>query len=122
MTDSDAKQASRHSLPEVGVTTEQTAKDIMSIAPFTPVPEEFDAPRMEFSEDALEQFLYALKRSKQELDIARQQFENATDQRLIDHVVFRLGAAERHFSYMLQLARQWGISANTIRWDRSDEA
>lgn len=76
-----------------------------------------NVPVSALSGEDVDEFLRALHLSKQELDIARQQFENVVDERLIDHVVFRLGAAERHFSYLLQLARQWNISVQGIRWD-----
>lgn len=75
----------------------------------------------EFSEEDIHEFIDALRKSKQELDIARQQFESVNDPRLIDHVVFRLGAAERHFSYLLQLARQLGLNTGGIRWDWYDK-
>jgi hypothetical protein len=73
-------------------------------------------------EDEIHDFIAALRKSKRELEIARQQFENVIDPRLIDHVVFRLGAAERHFSYLLQLARQLDISVAGIRWDWAEDA
>ncbi|QSO55211.1 YaaL family protein [Alicyclobacillus curvatus] len=73
-------------------------------------------------EDEIHDFIAALRKSKRELEIARQQFENVIDPRLIDHVVFRLGAAERHFSYLLQLARQLHISVAGIRWDWAEDA
>lgn len=74
----------------------------------------------DFPRENVDEFIHALKLSKQELDIARQQFENVVDPRLIDHVVFRLGAAERHFSYLFQLARQWDIEVKGIRWDLNE--
>lgn len=126
MTESEATQGTEQTEQEVGVTTttERAAKGFVPVPPLPlpSAPEDLHTSQMVFSEEDVEQFLHALKRSKQELDIARQQFENVTDQRLIDHVVFRLGAAERHFSYLLQLARQWGLAVNGIRWDWSEEA
>lgn len=74
-----------------------------------------------FDEQDIHAFIEALRRSKAELDIARQQFENVVDPLLIDHVVFRLGAAERHFNYLFQLARQLGLRTGGIRWDWSGE-
>lgn len=63
----------------------------------------------EVAKEDLEAFKEALRRSKIELDIARSQFDSVTDPMLIDHVIFRIGAAERHFSYLLQLARRLNI-------------
>lgn len=65
----------------------------------------------------IELFLKELRRSKKELDIARFQFENAVDPMLIDHVVFRLGAAERHFNYLFQLARRYHLAVDGMRWE-----
>ncbi len=73
------------------------------------------------TEDDIDDFIAALQKSRRELYIARQQFENVIDPRLIDHVVFRLGAAERHFSYLLQLAKQLNISVKGIRWDWTED-
>jgi hypothetical protein len=53
-----------------------------------------------------------LVRSKKELDMAQNQFDTATDPALIDHVVFRLGAAERHFRYLLNYARKNHLTTN----------
>lgn len=71
----------------------------------------------EYTEEEIHEFIDALRKSKQELDIARQQFDSVNDPRLIDHVVFRLGAAERHFSYLFQLARQLNVQTDGPRWD-----
>jgi hypothetical protein len=65
----------------------------------------------------IELFLKELRRSKKELDIARFQFENAVDPMLIDHVVFRLGAAERHFNYLFQIARRYHLAVEGMRWE-----
>lgn len=78
--------------------------------------------RLSFSEHDLQEFIEALRCSKQELEVARQQFENVNDPLLIDHVVFRLGAAERHFNYLFQLARKLGLDAGGVRWDWRDDA
>ncbi len=64
----------------------------------------------------IEEFLLRLRTSKKELEIARQQFETVVDPLLIDHIVFRLGAAERHFSYLFQLARRWNLCLDGIQW------
>lgn len=68
------------------------------------------------------QFLREILQSRRELEIARRQFDQVSDPALIDHVVFRVGAAERHFNYLFQLAREWGISYQEMEWDwTSDE-
>ncbi len=53
-----------------------------------------------------------LVRSQRELEYARRQFDNATDPALIDHVIFRLGAAERQVSYLLNYARQHQLATD----------
>ncbi|GGJ13063.1 hypothetical protein GCM10010885_22930 [Alicyclobacillus cellulosilyticus] len=58
--------------------------------------------------------LEALRRSKQEMEIAQRQFDTVTEPLLIDHVVFRLGAAERQFNYLFQLARRLNISVEGV--------
>lgn len=65
----------------------------------------------------IDNILAELRRSKKELEIARYQFANAVDPMLIDHVVFRLGAAERHFNYLFQLARRYNLSVDGMRWE-----
>lgn len=64
----------------------------------------------------LEEFLRELNDSRREVEIARQQFDFVMDPLLIDHLVFRLGAAEKHFSYMIQLARKMNLSAAEEHW------
>jgi Protein of unknown function (DUF2508) len=68
------------------------------------------------SQEDVETFLQTLQKSKMELEIARQQFETVVDPLLIDHIVFRLGAAERHFNYLFQLARKWNICVDGMQW------
>ncbi|MCL6637264.1 MAG: YaaL family protein [Alicyclobacillus sp.] len=58
-----------------------------------------------------------LRRSKRELEQARQQFNLATDPLLVDHAVFRLGAAERQFNYLFQLARRYQVRVEGMRWE-----
>jgi hypothetical protein len=65
----------------------------------------------------IDTFLTELRRSKRELDIARYQFDNVVDPLLIDHIVFRLGAAERHFNYLFQLARRYHLAVDGMRWE-----
>jgi hypothetical protein len=75
---------------------------------------------VESAED-IDEFIKALRRSKQELDIAREQFDTVTDPLLVDHVVFRLGAAEKHLNYLFQVARRFGITTDGMRWDWYEE-
>lgn len=68
------------------------------------------------------QFLLEILRSRRELEIARRQFNQVSEPDLIDHAVFRIGAAERHLNYLFRLARTWGISYQDMEWDwTSDE-
>ncbi|MCL6516603.1 DUF2508 family protein [Alicyclobacillus sp.] len=62
-----------------------------------------------------------LKRAKRELETARRQFDTVTDPLLIDHMVFRIGAAERQFNYLFQLARRHGVRVEGIRWDWQED-
>ncbi|MCL6549229.1 MAG: YaaL family protein [Alicyclobacillus sp.] len=62
-------------------------------------------------------FIRELRRSKREVEIARQQFDTVDDPMLIDHIVFRLGAAEKRLNYLFQLARKLDIAADGMRWE-----
>ncbi|RIV24412.1 DUF2508 family protein [Alicyclobacillaceae bacterium I2511] len=79
------------------------------------------APLGGFAGMDMQAFLAELKLSKRELDIARNQFEMVTEPLLVDHVVFRLGAAERHFNYLFQLARRMNIAINVLHSDWNEE-
>lgn len=59
----------------------------------------------------LEEFLRELHDSRREVEVARQQFDFVLDPLLIDHLIFRLGAAEKHLNYLLQLARKMNLYA-----------
>lgn len=63
-----------------------------------------------------------LVRSKKDLMIAQRQFDMATDPALVDHVVFRLGAAERQFRYLLSFARAHNIATDGVHplWTEGD--
>jgi hypothetical protein len=80
---------------------------------------EYTAPAAEvqFDPQDVDDFLRALRNSKRELETARLQFETVTDPLLVDHVVFRLGAAEKHFNYLFQLARKMKLSVDGVRWE-----
>jgi hypothetical protein len=66
-------------------------------------------------------FLHELHRSKREVEIARHQFDAAVDPLLIDDILYRLGAAEKHYNYMFQLARRLGIAVDGIDWSACEE-
>ncbi|KRW91838.1 hypothetical protein SD51_06725 [Alicyclobacillus tengchongensis] len=69
-----------------------------------------------------EKFLREILKSHRELEIARRQFEYVSAPLLIDHIVFRIGAAERQLNYLFRLAREHGISFDGQQWDwTSDE-
>jgi hypothetical protein len=87
-----------------------------SVATSVPLAFSSSAEVESMSQEDIKAFLQTLRKSKQELEIARQQFEAVADPLLIDHIVFRLGAAERHFSYLFQLARRWNLSLDGIQW------
>jgi hypothetical protein len=64
----------------------------------------------------VEAFIQEVILSKREVEIARQQFNTVSDPLLIDHIVFRLGAAEKRLNYLFQVARRLGLSLNGIHW------
>lgn len=67
-------------------------------------------------------FLREILKSWRELEIARRQFETVSDPLLIDHVVFRMSAAERQLNYLFRLARENGIKFDGPEFDwTSDE-
>lgn len=66
--------------------------------------------------------LQEILKSRKELQIARQQFEQVEDALLVDHVVFRIGAAERHLNFLFKIAREQNISFDGMQWEwTSDE-
>ncbi len=62
-------------------------------------------------------FLGELMQSKRELTIALKQFEEISDPLLIDHIIFRIGAAEKHMEHLFRLAREFGISFDGVVWE-----
>lgn len=64
-----------------------------------------------------QQFLKEVLKSHRELEIARRLFDQVSDPFLIDHIVFRIGAAERHLNYLFRTARERGISFEGRRWE-----
>jgi hypothetical protein len=62
-------------------------------------------------------FLEEILKSRRELAIAQQQFDEVSDPLLVDHLVFRMGAAEKQFDHLLRLARELGISFDGMQWE-----
>ena len=77
----------------------------------------FGVREMEPAEVDVGEFLRELRHSRREVEIARQQFDVVVDPMLIDHIVFRLGAAEKRLNYLFQLARQLNISVDEQFWE-----
>ena len=44
--------------------------------------------------------------ARREMDAARAQFEEVHDPDLVDHSIYRMQAAERHYMYLLREARR----------------
>ncbi|GMA63969.1 YaaL family protein [Alicyclobacillus fastidiosus] len=65
--------------------------------------------------------LTEILKSRRELMIARQQFEQVSDPLLVDHVVFRIGAAERQLNFLFRLARENDVSFDGMQWEWRDE-
>lgn len=65
----------------------------------------------------VEQFIEELRRAQDEVLTARRQFDTVTDPLLVDHIVFRLGAAEKRFNYLFQMAKRLSISVDGVNWN-----
>lgn len=63
------------------------------------------------------QIIDELHRSKLEVEIARAQFDSAVDPLLVDHIIFRLSAAEKRLNYLLQAAKRQNLVLEGVRWD-----
>lgn len=100
-------------------TTSNSASQRVSSTP-TALPVEHT--RVDVSTLDKQGFLEEILKSRRELQIARQQFEQVADPLLIDHVVFRIGAAERHLNYLFKLAREQGISFDGMQWEWQQHA
>lgn len=70
----------------------------------------------DYTAQEVERFIQDLRRSKQEVDVARRQFDTVTDPLLVDHIVFRLGAAEKRLNYLIQLAKKLEIEHEGMSW------
>lgn len=66
-------------------------------------------------------FLEEILKSRRELELARQQFEQVSDPLLIDHVIFRIGAAERHLNYLFRVAEAHGMSFEGMQWEWTEQ-
>lgn len=71
---------------------------------------------IEYSPQEANRFIQDLRRSKREVEVARRQFDTVTDPLLIDHIVFRLSAAEQQFNYLIQLAKKLDIIHDGMSW------
>ncbi|MCL6633042.1 MAG: YaaL family protein [Alicyclobacillus herbarius] len=60
--------------------------------------------------------IHELVMAKREMELAQSQFDHVVDPCLIDHTVFRMGAAEQHFRYLLNLAREQQIHVGSLQW------
>src|SRR5579875_1889459 len=83
----------------------------------THVQASFEPPQqIAYGPEEIDQFITELRRSKEEVEMARKQFDTVTDPLLVDHVVFRLGAAEKRFNYLFQMAKKLGVSTEGMNW------
>jgi hypothetical protein len=57
-------------------------------------------------EDPEAPYLELARAAQRELDAAYSQFCEASDHDLVDHAIFRLQAAERHYIYLLRQVRE----------------
>jgi len=64
-----------------------------------------------------DQFVQEVIRAKRELDIARAQFDIVADPMLVDHIVYRIGAAETHLNYLFKLARRLGVAVDGVHFE-----
>lgn len=71
---------------------------------------------LDSAEEAM-QIIDELHRSKLEVEIARAQFDAVVDPLLVDHIIFRLSAAEKRLNYLLQSAKRQNIVLEGVRWD-----
>lgn len=62
-------------------------------------------------------FLREIVKSKRELVITQNQFNYVSDPALVDHIVFRMGAAEQYLNYLLRLAREWNMEFDGVQWE-----
>lgn len=63
-------------------------------------------------------FVREVVKAKREVEVARMQFNLVCDPLVVDHIVFRLGAAEKRLNYLFQLARKLGVSLDgmSLEW------
>ena len=52
--------------------------------------------------------------ARHEIEAAHRQFGEVQDEELVDHAIFRLRAAERHYVYLLRLAREQGAQLEGV--------
>lgn len=75
------------------------------------------SPRFHLEQADIIAFLTELTQSKLEVELARTNFDSVDDPLLIDHAIYRLGAAEHRFNYLFQMARYFGIQVDEVLWD-----
>ncbi|MFB5190515.1 DUF2508 family protein [Alicyclobacillus fastidiosus] len=107
--------------------SESSMEAQVSQAPHATVPDPHTAPlhpshQLNVSQLDKAAFLTEILKSRRELMIARQQFEQVSDPLLVDHVVFRIGAAERQLNFLFRLARENDVSFDGLQWEWRDEA
>lgn len=78
----------------------------------TQQPRQIDPQSMSALE--VEQFIADLRRARDDVRVARAQFNTVTDLLLIDHIVFRLVAAEKRVDYLFQMAKRLGITVDGV--------
>ncbi|WDL99022.1 DUF2508 family protein [Alicyclobacillus sp. ALC3] len=74
-----------------------------------------------FTDVEVAQFVQELRRARDEVVTARRQFDTVTDPLLVDHIVFRLGAAEKRFNYLFQMAKRLSIAVDGVNWGWYEE-
>ncbi len=67
---------------------------------------ELAAGRTESRQAETEGILDLAQAARREIEAARRQFEEVHDPDLVDHAIFRLQAAERHYVFLLREARR----------------
>lgn len=58
-----------------------------------------------------EEILEALRRIQLQMECARQSFEDATDESLIDSYIFEIIALQKKYAYFLKAAKEMGLTA-----------
>lgn len=59
-----------------------------------------------------EEFFIAVAKARDEWYDAQNYFENAVENELIDHAIYKMEAAKSKYMYLLKQAKQYGIKMN----------